>query len=112
MQNIVESKKKHLWRKLVWQTNPDDAPLGPFHYAEVYCCEESNGFAVWYVRRLAKDDRRGVAGVASADYLLDYFSETQRNEAIERAVLIANSHSDVDQLIAALDSLAAAGKKV
>lgn len=112
MQNIAETKKNHLWRKIVWQTNPDDAPLGPFHHAEVYCCEESNGFAVWYVRRLAKDDRRGMKGVESADYLLDYFPKTQRDEAIERAVLVANSSNDIDQLIGALDTLAAAGKKV
>lgn len=112
MNNIAESKKNHLWRKIVWQTNPDDAPLGPFHHAEVYCCEESNGFAVWYVRRLAKDDRRGATGVESGDYLLDYFPKTQRDAAIERAVLVANISADLDQLICELDKLAAAGTKV
>ncbi|RJG01751.1 hypothetical protein [Noviherbaspirillum sedimenti] len=112
MHDITESKKNHLWRKLVWQTDPDQSPLGPFHHAEVYCCEESNGYAVWYVRRLAKDDRRGMAGVESADYLLDFFPKTRRDDAIERAVLVANNAVDVDQLIAALDALAAAGKKV
>jgi len=112
MNNIAESKKNHLWRKIVWQTNPDDAPLGPFHHAEVYCCEESNGFAVWYVRRLAKDDRRGASGVESADYLLEYFPKTQRDAAIECAVLVANISKDVGQLIAELDKLAATGKKV
>ena len=112
MNNIAESKKNHLWRKIVWQTNPDDAPLGPFHHAEVYCCEESNGFAVWYVRRLAKDDRRGASGVESADYLLEYFAKTQRDAAIEYAVLVANISKDVGQLLAELDKLAATGKKV
>lgn len=112
MDNISESKKNHLWRKVVWQTNPDDFPLGPFHYVEVYCCEESNGYAVWYVRRLAKDDQRGMAGVESGDYLLDFFSKTRRDDAIERAVLIANSATSEDKLIQALDALAAQSKKI
>ncbi len=112
MHDITESKKNHLWRKIVWQTDPDESPLGPFHHAEVCCCEESNGYAVWYVRRLARDDRRGTAGVESGDYLLDFFPPSRRDDALERAVLVANSAADVDQLIAALDKLAAAGKKV
>ena len=112
MHNITESKKNHLWRKIVWQTDPDESPLGPFHHAEVYCCEESNGYAVWYVRRLARDDRRGAASVESGDYLLDFFPKTGRDDALERAVLVANSGSGADEVIAALDKLAAAGKKV
>jgi hypothetical protein len=112
MQNIAESKKNHLWRKVVWQTDPEEFPLGPFHHAEVYCCEESNGYAVWYVRRLAKDDRRGTSGVESGDYLLDFFSKTARDDAIERAVLVANSGATPDEVIASLDKLATAGKKV
>jgi len=112
MHPIAESKKNHLWSKIVWHTDPDESPLGPFHHAEVYCCEESNGYAIWYVRRLAKDDQRGMSGVDSGDYLLDFFPQTARDEAIERAVLVANSGTSADEIIMALDKLAAASKKV
>jgi hypothetical protein len=110
--SISESKKNHLWRKVIWQTDPDEHPLGPYHSVEVYCCEESNGYAVWYVRRLAKDDHRGVKSIENADYLLNYFSKNARDEAIERAVLISNSHPSADKVIEALDALAAAAQKV
>lgn len=112
MHNIGESKKNHLWRKIVWHTDPEEFPLGPFHYAEVYCCEESNGYAVWYVRRLAKDDRRGLTGAENGDYLLDFFPQTRRDDAIERAVLVANNGGDPNEIIASLDKLAGTGKKI
>ena len=112
MDSIPESKKNHLWRKIVWHTDPDEHPLGPYHSAEVYCCEESNGYAVWYVRRLAKDDGRGRPGVENADYLLNYFGKNGRDEAIERAVLLANAGPAAEQTIAALDALAAGAQKV
>lgn len=112
MNDIPESKKNHLWRKTVWHTDPDDFPLGRNHSVEVYCCEESNGYAVWYARRLAKDDTRGVAGVDNGDYLLGFFSRASRDAAIERAVLIANSDASADKVIAALDTLAATAQKV
>ena len=112
MHSIPESKKNHLWRKVVWHTDPDEAPLGPYHSAEVYCCEESNGYAVWYVRKLSKDDKRGAQGVENADYLLNYFPKSGRDAAIERAVLISNSDASTDQVIANLDALAAAAQRV
>jgi hypothetical protein len=112
MNPIPESKKSHLWRKVVWHTDPEDHPLGPFHSVEVYCCEESNGYAVWYVRRLANNDGRGVSGIENGDYLLDYYAKNSRDDAIERAVLVANSDPSSDKIIAALDALAAAGRKV
>lgn len=114
MESIPESKKNHLWRKIIWHTDPDEHPLGPYHSVEVYCCEEANGYAVWYVRRLAKDDHRdrNGQGIENADYLLNYYSKNARDEAIERAVLIANSHPSADQVIEALDRLAAAAQKV
>lgn len=112
MQNIAESKKNHLWRKVVWHTDPEEFPLGPFHHAEVYCCEESNGYAVWYVRRLAREDQRGVHGMENGDYLLDFFSRTGRDDAIERAVLAANLGATPEEVIVALDKLAAISKKV
>lgn len=112
MNDIPESKKNHLWRKTVWHTDPDEFPLGPHHSVEIYCCEESNGYAVWYARRLAKDDRRGVAGIENGDYLLGFFSRTNRDAAIERAVLIANSAASADKVIEALDALAATAQKV
>ena len=31
MHNIAESKKNHLWRKVVWHTDPEEHPLGPYH---------------------------------------------------------------------------------
>lgn len=112
MDVITESKKNHLWRKIVWQTNPDEHPLGPFHSVEIYCCEESNGYAVWYVRRLPKDDPRGLASVESGDYLLDFFGKNGRDDALERAVLLANSAPAADQVIQMLDQLAAASKRI
>lgn len=112
MHSIPETKKSHLWRKVVWHTDPDVHPLGPYHSIEVYCCEESNGYAVWYVRKLSKDDRRGVAGIENADYLLNYYSKTGRDDAIERAVLIANSDPSADKIIENLDRLAASAQKV
>ncbi|RQO35831.1 hypothetical protein DBR37_05565 [Herminiimonas sp. KBW02] len=112
MSPIPESKKNHLWRKTVWYTDPEVYPLGPHHSAEVYCCEESNGYAVWYARRLAKDDSRNVSKTENGDYLLDYFASTKRDDAIEHAVLIANSDADVDQVIARLDALTRNAQKV
>jgi hypothetical protein len=112
MNPIPESKKSHLWRKVVWHTDPEDHPLGPFHSAEVYCCEESNGYAVWYVRRLANNDKRGASGIENADYLLQYFGKNNRDDAIEHAVLVANSDPSADKVIAALDALAATAQKV
>jgi hypothetical protein len=110
--SIAETKKNHLWRKVVWCTDPEMAPLGPHHSVEVYCCEESNGYAVWYVRKLARDDELGSDDVENGDYLLNFYSKLNRDEAIERAVLIANSESSVDKLILALDALAERAQKV
>lgn len=112
MSPIPESKKHHLWRKTIWHTDLDERPLGPHHSVEVYCCEESNGYAVWYVRRLPKDDDRGLKDVENADYLLAYFSKNERDAAIERAVLISNSDASADRTIAVLDGLAASAHKV
>jgi hypothetical protein len=112
MHSIPESKKNHLWRKVIWHTDPDEHPLGPYHSAEVYCCEESNGYAVWYVRKLSKDGGRGLAGVENADYLLDFYSKNGRDDAIERAVLISNSDASVDKVIENLDKLATTAQKV
>src|SRR5580704_9972732 len=106
MHLIPETKKNHVWRKIIWHTDPDQHPLGPHHSAEVYCCEETNGYAVWYVRRLPKDGKRGSTEVENADYLLAYFSKTSRDEAVERAVLISNSHASADDVLKALDVLA------
>ena len=113
MDLIPESKKNNLWRKTIWHTNPDEHPLmAAANFVEVYCCEESNGYSVWYVRRLAKDDYRGLKGVENADYLLAFYPKNKRNNAIERAVLISHSDASVDKVIEALDGLAAAGQKV
>jgi len=112
MESIAESKKSHLWRKIVWQTDPEQVPLGPHHSVEIYCCEESNGYSVWYVRRLSKDDHYGSQGMENGDYLLDFFSKNNRDAAIERAVLIANNDTSTDKLIDTLDKLAAASRKV
>ena len=78
----------------------------------MYCSEESNGYAIWYVRRLGKDDRRGLSHTENGDYLIAYYSRTARDEAIERAVLIANSDPLVERVIEKLDTLAAAAQKV
>ncbi len=112
MHSIPETKKNHLWRKVIWHTDPDEHPLGPYHSVEVYCCEESNGYAVWYVRKLSKDDTRGVAGIENADYLLNYYPKAGRDNAIEFAVLVSNSDASADKVIEGLDRLAAAGQRV
>jgi hypothetical protein len=112
MISIAESKKNHHWRKTVWHTDPEQYPLGPTHSVEVYCCEESNGFAIWYVRRLGKDDNRGVKGVENADYLLKFYPKSGRDAAIEQAVLMANSDTSVEKVIEKLDTWAAAAQKV
>ena len=110
--SITESKKNHLWRKVLWHTDPELAPLGPHHSVEIYCCEESNGYSVWYVRRLAKDDELGEGDVENGDYLLNYYSKNDRDAAIERAVLVANCDSPVDKLIVAIDALAKRAQKM
>ena len=110
--SIPESKKSHLWRKVVWHTDPEEHPLGPYHSVEVYCCEESNGYSIWYVRRLSKEDGRGLPGTENADYLLDYFPASQRDAALERAVLIANSDTAAEKVIENLDKIAMSAKKV
>lgn len=112
MNLIPESKKSHVWHKVVWHTDPEEFPLGPMHSVEIYCCEEANGFSIWYVRRLAKDDSRGNKGMDNGDYLLNYFSKHGRDLAIERAVLIANAGSNPDEIIRGLDTAAAAAQKV
>lgn len=112
MTSIAESKKNHLWRKVIWHTDPDEHPLGPYHSAEVYCCEESNGYSIWYVRRLSKDDGRGIQGVENADYLLNFFPMNQRDAALERAVLAANSDASPEKVIEALDRLATSAQKM
>lgn len=112
MDHIPESKKNHLWRKTVWYTDPEEFPLGPHHSAEVYCCEESNGYAVWYARRLAKDDAHNGSGVENGDYLLNFYGRNGRDDAIERAVLVANSDAGTDKLLTALDALARNAQKV
>ncbi len=112
MSLVAESKKNHHWRKTIWHTDPDQYPLGPMHSVEVYCCEESNGYAVWYVRRLGKEDARGVKGVENGDYLLKFYAQSGRDAAIEHAVLLANSSDSAEQIIEKLDALALAGDKV
>lgn len=112
MDAIPESKKNSMWRKTIWHTDPEQYPLGPHHFVEVYCCEESNGYAVWYVRRLGKDDERGVKGTENGDYLLAYFSKQKRDVAIERTVLLANSDASIDKVIETLDRLTATVQKV
>jgi hypothetical protein len=113
----AEAKRNHLWRHTVWQTDPELHPLGPRHSAEVYCCEESNGFAVWYVRRLPHVDARsqktaepGLAslpsGIDNGDYLLAYVGRDRRDEAIMHAVLVATGAGSPEMQIAALDALA------
>jgi hypothetical protein len=112
MNQVPESKKNSLWRKTIWHTDPEQYPLGPHHFLEIYCCEESNGYAVWYVRRLAKDDQRGIPGTGNGDYLLAFVAKTKRDDAIERAVLLANSDPSLERVIEALDRLAATAQKI
>ncbi|MDP9108101.1 MAG: hypothetical protein M3N23_03400 [Pseudomonadota bacterium] len=111
MDLIAESKKNHVWRKTVWHTDPDQHPLTAAHSVEVYCCEEANGYAVWYVRKLGKNDGRGRATVDNGDYLLRYFARDQRDAAIEWAVLAATG-GEVDGVIDRLDDQAGLAQRV
>jgi hypothetical protein len=112
MHLVPETKKNHVWRKTIWHTDQDLRPLGPHHFADIYCCEETNGYTIWYVRRLSKEDNLGRIDVENADYLLSYFSKDNRDVAIERAVLISNSHTSADATLKALDELAKAAQKI
>lgn len=108
----AESKKNHLWRRIVWHTDPEEHPLGPHHSAEVYCCEEANGYSVWYVRKLSHAERRGAGGVDNGDYLLAYFGRDRRDDAITRAVQIATGAATPDLQIGVLDELASQVQKL
>lgn len=110
--SLPEAKRNHLWRCTVWQTDPALHPLGPHHRAEVYCCEEANGYGVWYVRKLSRAEMRGLAEVDNGDYLLDYFGRHHRDDAITRAVLVATGAASPELQIAALDALAKDARKV
>ena len=112
MDFIAASKKNHLWRKTVWHTDPDQHPLTGMHSVEVYCCEEANGFGVWYVRKLGLQDEGGLPTVSNGDYLLRYFAQDRRDDAIEWAVLVANSGIDGQASIASLDAAVTAGQRI
>jgi hypothetical protein len=112
MHNVPETKKNHVWRKVIWHTDLDEHPLGPHHYAEVYCCEETNGYTVWYVRRLSREDKLGNPDRENGDYLLSYFAKDRRDDAIEHAVLIANSDKAANGAISSLDTLAESAQKL
>ncbi len=109
--HLPEAKRSHLWRHTIWHTDPEQHPLGPHHSVEVYCCEEANGYAVWYVRKLPHADARGAQGLENGDYLLHYFGRDRRDDAITRAVLVSHGAASAAEQIAALDALArSAGK--
>ena len=114
-QLLAEAKRNHLWRHIVWQTDPELHPLGPRHCAEVYCCEESNGHAVWYVRKLPHADGPAAGSnlqVGNGDYLLAFFGRHQRDEAILHAVTAATGAASAGAQIGALDALARTAQKV
>lgn len=108
---VPESKSQHVWRKIVWHTDPDKAPLGPYHSAEIYCCEEANAYSVWYVRKLSRGDPNGTASLENGDYLLAIFAKRRRDAAIEKAVLLANSGDTPEQTVVRLDELARQSQK-
>ena len=113
MQDLIpEAKRNHVWRKTVWHTDPEDFPLGPHHSAEVYCSEEANGYAVWYVRKLGKDAAIGMAGTEDGDYLLCFYARSARDEAIEFAVLAANEGMSAPEVVQALDQRAASAQRI
>jgi hypothetical protein len=112
MHAVPETKKNHVWRKAIWHTDFDLRPLGPHHYAEIYCCEETNGYTVWYVRRLSKEDRLGNPDAENGDYLLSYFSKDRRDDAIEHAVLLATGGADANAIIGVLDAKAKSAQKI
>jgi hypothetical protein len=112
MHNVPETKKNHVWRKVIWHTDLDLHPLGPHHYAEVYCCEETNGYTVWYVRRLSREDKLGNPDGENGDYLLSYFAKDRRDDAIEHAVLIATSDKAANAVISSLDTQAKSAQRL
>jgi len=107
-----EGKKNHLWRHTIWHTDPELHPLGPHHNVEIYCCEESNGFAVWYVRKLPHAGSHTATGVENGDYLLAYFGRGSRDEAITHAVLSSTGCTSSELQIEALDQQARHSRKL
>ncbi len=103
---IPDGKKNHLWRCTIWHTDPELHPLGPHHSVEIYCCEEANGFAVWYVRKLPQTGPHSASDVENGDYLLSYFGRNRRDDAIAYAVLASTGSESPESQIAALDKLA------
>ncbi|MES2830984.1 MAG: hypothetical protein V4695_03220 [Pseudomonadota bacterium] len=112
LETIPEGKKNHLWRCTIWQTDPELHPLGPHHSVSVYCCEEANGYAVWYVRRLPHANQNTVPGVENGDYLLSYFGRNRRDDAITFAVHASTSSASSELQIAALDERAKHVQKI
>ena len=110
--HLPDAKRSHLWRHTIWLTDPELHPLGPHHSVEVYCCEEANGYAVWYVRKLPHADARGAHGVDNGDYLLSYFGRDRRDDAITHAVLVSHGAATPEAQIAALDTLAKTVRKL
>lgn len=64
------------------------------------------------MRKLSKDGGLGLSNMENGDYLLNFFSKNARDDAIERAVLIANSDPAVEKVVENLDRLAASAQKV
>lgn len=111
-ETLPDGKKNHLWRSTIWQTDPELHPLGPHHSVELYCCEEANGFAVWYVRKLPHTGPHAASGLENGDYLLAYFGRNRRDDAITHAVLASTGQASPEMQIAALDERARHAQKM
>lgn len=89
--------------------SPNDPVWGPQKRSIVVviaCIEETSGFAVWYRRDLVDGDKRGLADVSNGRYLLAFFSESKKDDAIEFAVRNVLPGNDVVEQVHFLDGLA------
>jgi hypothetical protein len=81
----------------------DPSGFGRGSHIAIHCVPESTGLAVWYERSLEEGDSRGLPEFKNGRYLLRFFAEAAKFDAIEFAVKVANTVSEPEKLIEQLD---------
>ncbi|CAB3808016.1 hypothetical protein LMG28614_06721 [Paraburkholderia ultramafica] len=96
--------QKSLWSKYpVMDATLDPSGFGSGSHIAIHCVPESTGLAVWYERSLEERDSRGLPEFKNGRYLLRFFAEEAKFDAIEFAVKVANTVSEPERLIEQLD---------
>lgn len=109
-----EKQSRTIWKKILKHDREETQSFFPrVSIAGVYCVHEVSGYAVWY-RRALSDPSDEVAPTPSLDgnYLLKFFDDNAKNEAIEFAVLTAMPGEAEEDAIAQLDELAKTALRV